>query len=51
MIYYLIYDPKKFWINLELYFESNDFSNFYGFFDNFSKFSEFIWIYFDFISI
>ena len=28
MIYYLIYDPKKIRINLELYFESYEFSDF-----------------------
>ena len=31
-----ISDPmKKIWINLELYFESYEFSNFYGFFQIF----------------
>ena len=29
---------KEIWINLELYFESYEFSNFYGFFLNFSEF-------------
>ena len=33
MIDNLIIDPmKQIWINLELYFESYEFSNFYGFF-------------------
>ena len=40
MIDYSISDPtKQIWINLELYFESYDFYNFYRIFWNFS------WIY------
>ena len=39
MIDNLIYDQmKQIWINLELYFESYEFSNFLGFLWNFSKF-------------
>ena len=43
MIDTLIYDQmKEIWINLELYFESYEFSNFYGFFGFFLNFSEFL---------
>ena len=39
MIDYLIFDQtRQIWINLELYFERYEFSNFYGFFQNISKF-------------
>ena len=41
MIDNLTYDPmKQVWINLELYFESYEFSNFYGLFKFFQIFSE-----------
>ena len=43
MIDNLISDPMKLiWINLELYFESYEFSNFYDFFKNFLNFYEFL---------
>ena len=49
MIDNLISDKmKEIWINLELYFESYEISNFKGFFGSFSDFYEFIWIYFEF---
>ena len=49
MIYYSISDPtKKIWLNLELYFESYDFSNFIEFSEIFMIF---IYVYFLFLNI
>ena len=45
MIYYLISDLKKIWINLELYFKSYEFSKFYEFFRIFLLFIYLFWIY------